>query len=178
MGLLDRLLGKKSTQPEGSVVEVAERPVSSLREVVDARDESKLPPHSVLLGGQGRVEVRGESHYQEALDEICGGKCTEGHGRKVYAILHAEPDNPYDPNAIAIYVEEKMVGYMAKESAAEYAPIARILTDKGRIGVARAFIRGGWRRPGGDEGNYGIELELSPTEKLLKARKITNLLND
>jgi hypothetical protein len=33
----------------------------------------------VLPGGEA-VQVVGESHYQNALDAICGGKCEEGTG--------------------------------------------------------------------------------------------------
>ena len=61
---------------------------------MDARDEESLPPNAVLLGGQGRVEVKGESLYQEALDRVCGGKCSEGDARKVLAILEPEFANP------------------------------------------------------------------------------------
>lgn len=182
MGLFDALLGKKKTsrEPQSNVLIPppsmasgdADRP---RREIIDARDESKLPPEAVLLGGQGRVDVSGESYRQEAFDKICGGKCAEGHGRKVYAVLQPEPENPYDPNAIAVYVDEMQVGYMAKDTAVDYAPIAKLLSEKGKIGVARAYIRGGWLRPGGNEGHYSIELELSSTEELLKTRKITSL---
>lgn len=174
MGLLDRLFRKESNAKEETPrVEVSE-PRRQRYEVVDERDESKLPANAVLLGGQDRVEVKGESNYQDALDEICGGKCAEGHGRRVFVILQPEPENPYDPNAIALQMDGKTVGYLAKQAALEYAPIAKILSDKGKVGAARAYIKGGWRR-GSDEGHYGVELELSSTEKLLKTRKITSL---
>ncbi|HVM34542.1 MAG TPA: HIRAN domain-containing protein [Actinomycetota bacterium] len=174
---LDRLLrGKRPEEGVGRALESAENDAPRPRyEIVDARDESTLPPNVVLLGGQGRVEVKGESNYQDALDAICGGKCEAGHGRKVLAVLQPEPENPYDSNAIAIHVDGKLVGYMPKQAAAEYAPIAQLLASKGKVGAGRAFIKGGWRRADGDEGEYGIELELSPTEKLLKTRKITSL---
>lgn len=179
MGLLDSLLGKKKKpgqqphdmKPPPSMTADVERPRA---EVLDLRDESKLPENAVLLGGQGRVEVRGEERRQEAFDRICGGKCEEGHLRRVFAILKPDFDNEYDKNAVEVHVDGEMVGYMAKESAAEYAPIAKLLHEKGKVGAARGFIKGGWRR-GSDEGFYGIELELSSTEKLLKTRKITSL---
>jgi hypothetical protein len=93
----------------------------------------------------------------------------------VYAALDWQPDNPYDKNAIAIRVDGEMVGHMAKESAAKYAPIVKIVRDAGKIAYARAFIRGGWSRQG-DEGHYGIELELSTPEALMKTRKVQALL--
>ena len=173
MSVFDRLRGRQhsGTAPTTNVPTPA-RPRAS---IVDARDEESLPPNAVLLGGQGRVEVKGESFYQDALDRVCGGKCSEGHARKVLAVLQPEFANPYDKNAIAVRVDGQLVGYMAKELAADYAPIARLLDEKGKVGAARAFIRGGWVRPGGDEGHFGIELELSDTPELLKTRKITTL---
>lgn len=168
MGFLDRLFAKQSTPTPPA-------PPAQQREIVDDRDESKLPPEAVLLGGQGRVPVSGESYRQDAFDKICGGKCAEGHGRRVFAILQPEPDNAYDPNAVAVYVDDMQVGYMEKQVAADYAPVAKLLAEKGKVGAARAYIRGGWLRPDGDEGHYSIELELSSTEKLMKTRKITSL---
>jgi hypothetical protein len=94
-------------------------PERKYSDVVDARDQSKLPEEAVLLGGQDRVEVRGESHYQDALDKVCGGRCEEGHKRKVYAALDWQPDNPYDKNAIAIRVDGEMVGHMVKETGTQ-----------------------------------------------------------
>lgn len=172
MGFLDRLFGKKQTIQivirEGR--DEADRPEV---EVVDARGE--LPPDVVLLGGQGRVQVKGEAQCQDALDQICGGKCEAGHGVKVHAILVPQPDNPYDSNAVAVYVNDLRVGYMAKESAAEYQPVFKKLAEHNRRAAARAYISGGWRRSSGDEGHYGITLELSSVEVLMKSKKLTKL---
>jgi hypothetical protein len=145
------------------------------RKAVDGRDQATLPANAVLLGGHGRVQVHGESFHQGELNAICGGKCPEGHRRKVLAILLPEPENPYDSNAVGVQVDGRMVGHIGRQGAAEYQPIAKLLTEKGKLGAARAFIAGGWIRPGGDEGHYGITLELSPTAELMKTRKITNL---
>ena len=172
MRLFDRLRGKRTIEVP---VTIEAPPDRARPTVVDERDEASLPPNAVLLGGQGRVEVKGESHYQDALDRACGGKCSEGHARKVLVVLEPDFDSPYDENAIAVKVNGELVGYMAKEPAAEYAPIAKLLHEKGKVGAARAFIRGGWLRDGGDEGRFGIELELSSTPQLLKTRKITTL---
>ena len=55
--------------------------------------------------------------------------------------LSREPDNPYDPNAVRVYIGEMHVGYIPKALAAKLA--ARI--DAGEaVTVARAhIIRGG-----------------------------------
>lgn len=171
MGLIDRLFGRRDASPQVVATEVA-RP---RRQIVDARNDSDLPTNAVLLGGQGRVEVRGESHYQDALDEICGGKCEEGHGRKVYALLEAEPENPHDSGAIVVRVDGHKVGYVAREIASEYQPLMRLLVEKDKVAAVRAFIRGGWLDDEG-EGHYGIELELSSVDALMKTRKVQALL--
>ncbi len=54
-----------------------------------------------LIGGFD-VEVVGESHYQDALAQVCGGRGVESAQYDCTAVLRAEPTNPYDPNAIRI----------------------------------------------------------------------------
>ena len=177
MGLLDRF--RKRTADETRLlipIHVEADAQRSRASVIDDRDESSLPGNAVLLGGQGRVEVKGESYYQAALDRVCGGKCGEGHARKVFALLEAETDNPHDANAVAVKVDGEIVGRLGRQDAATYAPLLRELAEKDKLPFARAFIRGGWRRSGGDEGHYGIELELSNVEVLMKSRKVTAAL--
>ena len=73
-----------------------------------------------------------------------------------------------------IYVNGEQVGYIAKESAKSYGPLAKLLHDKSKVGAARAFIRGGWIREGGDQGHYGM----SPPEALIKTRKVADVLKE
>ena len=171
MGLLSKLFGgkQKSETPESRH---PERRPSTKR--VDARGDE--PEDAVLLGSQGRISVVGESHYQDALDSVCGGKCEEGHGRKVYAELRLEPDNEFDPNAVGVLVDGQKVGHLSRQDAITYAPVLKVVTEAGKRPLARGFIRGGWKRPDGDEGSYGIELELSDVDVLLKSRKVAALL--
>ena len=52
------------------------------------------PAGSFLAGdGSYRVEVVGESHYQEALEAICGGRTEEGARQECTATLVPEPTN-------------------------------------------------------------------------------------
>ena len=58
---------------------------------------------AVMLSGGLEVGVVGESH-QDALTAIGGGKRPESVCILTQATLVPEPDNPYDPNALAVYI--------------------------------------------------------------------------
>jgi hypothetical protein len=64
------------------------------------------------------IEVNGESFHKAELLEIhrfMGNKPDAF--AAVDAFLLAEPDNPFDSNAVAVYIHEKRVGYLPKELA-------------------------------------------------------------
>ena len=61
-------------------------------------------PAAVMLSGGLEVGVVGESHYQNALTAIVGGKRPESVRIPTQATFVLEPDNPYDPNAVAVYI--------------------------------------------------------------------------
>lgn len=67
-----------------------------------------------------------------------------------------EPDNAYDPNALAVYVsisgEIVQVGYVPKERAAELAPLI-----DGESLVGEVCQRtGGFLKPNGELASYGL----------------------
>jgi hypothetical protein len=75
-----------------------------------------------LLHGPGTfsINIVGESHYQDALNELCGGKTRDGHDIIVKAELIHEDDNPFDDKAIRIDINGMTVGYFSKKIAREY----------------------------------------------------------
>jgi hypothetical protein len=75
-----------------------------------------------LFDGDEDLEIVGEASYQDALWSICGGTEGDRVRHPVIAVLVPEPHNPQDPNAIAVYVEGHVVGYFARELAAQYGP--------------------------------------------------------
>lgn len=111
--------------------------------------------HFIEGRGEYDFDVVGESFYQDALDEICGGKTDEGHDLECTAILQPEPENPYDPNAVAVYIDGLKVGHLDRANA-------RAMTTKnpGMTFAARAMIVGGWLRRNGSEGHYGVRLDI------------------
>jgi len=118
-----------------------------------------LPP----LQGTTKVSVIGESHYQDALSEICGGKTKDGYHLSLTATLQPEPANPYDPNAVGVHVRGLLVGYLPRElAAALHADFLRL--SPGRPITCKARILGGWLRPEGDEGSFGVDLFFRPND--------------
>lgn len=115
------------------------------------------------LSGPGTfsLPVVGESHYQEALESICGKRKEDGEEKIVKALLILEDSNPHDKNAVRIEINGKTVGYLSREYARQYR---KELKKAGRPRVTtscEAEIRGGWERDGGkDRGHYGVWLDL------------------
>jgi HIRAN domain len=84
-------------------------------------------PTTVMLSGGLEVGVVGESHYQEALIAIAGGKSPESVRISTQAILVPESDNPYDPNAVAVYIDGRKVGHLPRPAARR--PSRRLAVD-------------------------------------------------
>jgi hypothetical protein len=112
------------------------------------------------------VGVVGESHYQDALTAIVGGKRPESVRIPTQAVLVPEPSNPYDPNAVAVYVAGRKVGHLPRPAAQAYGPVGRRLLDRGQVGACAATITGGWDRGDGDTGHFGVMLDLAHPDDL------------
>ena len=106
-------------------------------------------------------EVVGESKYQDALSNICGGHCEEGHEHECVAELVPEPDNPYDPNAVAVLIEGEKVAYLSRFDAKRYLDELARLGHAGDRASCNAMINGGWDRGGRDKGYFGVELDVA-----------------
>lgn len=61
------------------------------------------------------------------------------------AQLAPDPNNPYDPNAVTVWIEGTMVGFLAKELAADYASPLAELAEEGKHLEIKARI---WARLG------------------------------
>lgn len=98
--------------------------------------------------------VRGESRHQPVLRGVCGEPREAGWCVPVAVALVREPDNPHDPNAIYVEVAAEPVGYLAREVAAELAPL---IDAQGAEGLSvPGVVRGGWL----DGENFGVCLWL------------------
>jgi hypothetical protein len=78
-----------------------------------------------------------------------------------------EPDNPYDPNAVAVYIAGRKVGHLPTPAAQAFAPVGRRLAEQQQVGACSAIITGGWDRGDGDTGHFGVTLDLAHPDQLL-----------
>jgi hypothetical protein len=85
-----------------------------------------VPPWSEKLGWQGIV---GESFHEDAFKAIAveyGQRTLPDYGFEVpeaVAAIVPDPDNKFDSNAVAVWVEGKhLVGHLPRDFAAQYAP--------------------------------------------------------
>ena len=147
MGILDRLLGRRS--PESATMSDA---------------WLMQPERDVTL------QVVGESNYQGTLERLAGGRSADGVAQPYHmAALVPEPRNRYDRNAISIRVGGQVVGYLSREDAVAYGPVVRWAQAQGRYIAANARLTGGWDRNGGDRGSIGVVLHMgTPAETLVE----------
>lgn len=104
--------------------------------------------------------IVGESHYQEALEAICGERDDEGVDRVTSASLVLEDSNPHDPHAVRVDIEGKTVGYLSRGDARRFRERRARTGESGGV-TCKARIRGGWDRGADDRGHYGVSLNLS-----------------
>lgn len=122
--------------------------------------------HAIELCGDGYCSVVGESHYQDAL-RATSRTCKPGSGgrRTFTAVLVAEPQNPYDANAIAVFSSHGKLGHLSREDAIEYQPVLKEVTRRGHDGGAcEAYLTGGER----DKPFFGVVLRLADPGRCLQ----------
>jgi hypothetical protein len=118
------------------------------------------PPRNgaaVIIGdGKFGFPVVGEEHHQDILEALAGGRRENSAHVAVPALLLPQPDNPYDPDAVAVFMRGHEVGHLARNVAPEFL---RALHAGGYDRAAcEAMIVGGWDRGAADHGNFGVRL--------------------
>jgi len=102
---------------------------------------------AVLCDGREDLEVVGESHYQDSLWRHVGGRGLPEERVRVdmVAVLVSETDNPYDANAVAVWIGGLKVGYLSRADAQRYQPGLLALQRKhGKpIALAGVIVGGG-----------------------------------
>ena len=78
----------------------------------------------------------------------------------VLALLVREPESPYDPNAIAVWVGDAQIGHVNRDDAADLAP----LLDQVEACDCRAACH--CRIYGGTQGIYGADLWILANSRL------------
>ncbi|HUB42361.1 MAG TPA: hypothetical protein VMA72_26210 [Streptosporangiaceae bacterium] len=115
---------------------------------------------ATLLEGFEDLEVIGESHFQHNLWRILGGRHkVEVHVRMdIYAMLLAEEGNPYDANAVWVWIDGMQVGHLQRDDARSLRP--GLIALQGQHGTPIALqgviVGGGVRQDG--PGRLGVFL--------------------
>jgi hypothetical protein len=121
---------------------------------------------ALLDGGHEDLEVVGELRRQDALWRIVGGRQRpELRVRMdIYAVLVPEIGNPYDANAVSVWIEGMQVGYLSRENAVRYRPGLLALQRKhGQPIALPGVIAGGGIRDDGP-GKLGVFLNHDPED--------------
>lgn len=135
-------------------------------EIVKQASEDATAPVRIAKGRGFTDQVAGESHYQDRLEDICGGKCEDGYNDEVTAQLVFISDNKHDPHAIGVMIHGQPVGFVPRSEAEQLrAEICRINPEQRPV-ICSAKIVGGWDRGDGDEGHFGVKLSLSKPLRL------------
>lgn len=115
-----------------------------------------------------RLNVVGESHYQDALKRVSKCPPTGEHGYECAAVLVPEPTNEHDPKAVMVQVNGECVGYLPKGSGHKMVKRLRVMADKGQPAICAAFI-------GRDENlghsNLGISLRIPYDGEILQGKR-------
>lgn len=105
-------------------------------------------------------EIVGESYYQDELEQIAGPKTDESANFPCIALLICENDNPYDHKAVAIFIHDLKIGHLSRDDARNWRKrLAEDWHEEASVTVD-ALIVGGWKRKNGDEGSYGVKLDI------------------
>ncbi|HWA54732.1 MAG TPA: HIRAN domain-containing protein [Solirubrobacterales bacterium] len=112
---------------------------------------------SARITHEERIDVVGESNYQDAIREACGAGFNEDVLYECMAELIPEPSNPYDSNAVRVDIQGRCVGYLSREDAAELGQAISEGIQRQGNGMCRAVIAG---RKDGDTPNLGVFLHL------------------
>ncbi len=118
--------------------------------------------------GRYNVDMVGESRYQRALEQICGGRTRQSRRLEAVAQLVLETNDPHDARAVRVEIQGHTVGYLDRETARNFRKqLAEAGVTEGSV-TCDAVIVGGWDRGGGDRGYFGVKLDL-PTRAATQA---------
>lgn len=136
-----------------------------------------LPGNVHVCDGWDDLDVVGEAFYQDALWRVAGGR-QSNHQRvrvDIIAMLRAEPENPYDVNAVEVSIRAARVGHLSRENARLYQP--GLIAFQQRVGkpiVLRGVIVGGGIYADGP-GRLGVFLRHDAAEFGVSRRKAAPL---
>jgi hypothetical protein len=115
----------------------------------------------VELFGNRDLAIVGTSYRRDVLARIAGDALRRGEHVAFTALIVPEPENPHDPNAIAVVADGiGPIGYFSRRDAVRYKAMAEALRRRGAIGVCEAYLTGGRD----DQAPIGVMLEIEGPE--------------
>jgi HIRAN domain len=143
-GFFRRLFGSGSVdQPQGRTRSTQAWPNSAQTLRVLDLPDLKLAGDELDRFG---FEVVGESHRQDALRKVVAGQPRNrdgGYRVQSTADLVPEPENAFDPNAVAVYISGLHVGYVPREAAAYVQEPLAAIVSSGNLPTCDAVVVGG-----------------------------------
>ncbi|MEX2134557.1 MAG: bifunctional DNA primase/polymerase [Acidimicrobiia bacterium] len=110
----------------------------------------------VTISGEVPVEVVGESFHQDELLSLAGGNRRFG-GVDLEAVAALVP---VEGNGIEVRIDDMPIGYLSQIHARRFTDLVEEIIEEQGLATARASIRGGWDRGGGDIGMFGVTLSM------------------
>ena len=138
-----------------------------------SRSHSRDEVRDLLAPAGDIVDVVSTASYQEALAAVADSPPDVSLHVEKWAHLIPEPDNPWDRNAVAVYVDGRKVGYLPREHTAAYASLlGQVWTNYRGRAVCRAVIGGGLRQvtsqvgavSQAEEDQFSVKLALATPE--------------
>lgn len=94
-------------------------------------------------GGRFQLEVLGESRYADTIHALAGQHGDAPADAHHKALLLPDDNNPYEDKAVAVFLSQQMVGYLAPKDAQAFRTMLARQEIAGQLTSADAVIRGG-----------------------------------
>jgi len=101
------------------------------------------PVHHWTDDGRFQLEVLGESRYSDTIRELAGEHGDAAADARHKALLLADDNNPYEDKAVAVFLNNEMVGYLAPKDALAFRTMLARQEITGQLTSTDAVIRGG-----------------------------------
>lgn len=122
--------------------------MGKLIDLFKAAIPAQRPPLRPLVGQMVDIDIVGESFHVDNLKRL---RRKYGSG-EMQIILRPEPSNRYDKNAVAVLVDEMVVGHLSKPMAKAWQPMLMAAEAEGFLCAGTAELLGGTR----DKPNIGV----------------------
>ena len=101
------------------------------------------PVHHWTDSGRFQLEVLGESRYSDTIAALAGEHGDAAADARHKALLLADDNNPYEDKAVAVFLNNEMVGYLAPKDAQAFRTMLARQEITGQLTSTDAVIRGG-----------------------------------